>query len=162
MPKVIVQNNNGGIFSIQLPGPKRDAKSRDTTVQLGKVIDLAPNINMIDQADWEQAKKNPIVAAALEERVPHSAAPEQDQKYVGRMRLVEVGLAADKNPLGAMRAPEALHLIEETINTDLLTEWLRSEVRQELRAAIQKQLEEINAPMLGTGAASPVSEEGQP
>jgi hypothetical protein len=158
MPKRIVQNNNGGIFTIQLQGPKPSAEQKavgEHTVQLGKALDLLPGQNMVDAAEWAEAKKNPTVKLALGERVPRSAAPEQDQTLVGRYRLVEGREVPDESPLAKMKPTEVLHLVEETLSVDTLGAWLQTEQRPELRKAIQKQIEEINAPMLGKGGALP-------
>lgn len=158
MPKRIVQNNNGGAVQIQLPGPRPSAEQKavgEHTVQLGKVLDLLPGQVMVDAKDWAEAKKNPTVKLMLGERVPPSMAPEQDQRLVGRCRLVEGPEVADEAPLAKMKMTEALHLIEETLSVDTLGEWLRCEQRPEVRKLLQKQIDEINAPMLGKGGALP-------
>lgn len=168
MPKRILQNNNGGIVTIQLPGPKPSPEQKalgDHTVQLGKQVDLSPGQCMIDARDWNEAKKNPTVKAMLRERVPKSSAPEQAQELVGRYRIVEGPEVPDESPLAKMKPTEVLHMVEETLSVDTLGEWLRTEERPELRKAIQAQIDEINAPMLGKGGALPPpdsSTEGQP
>lgn len=159
MAKMLVQNNCGGMVTLQLPGPARQPGSTDTTVHLGPLSDLGPGMNTVDKGVWEQAKKNPTVQLLLKERVPPSAAPEQDQRLVGRFKLVEVKEVADENPLAKMKTPEAKMLVEETLNVDTLGEWLQGEKRDELRKVIQKQIAEINAPMLGKGGALPPTAE---
>lgn len=165
MPKRIVQNNNGGMFTIQLPGPGPTPEQKavgEYTVQLGSAIDLSPGQNMVDHDLWEQAKKNPTVKKAMKERVPRSTAPEQDQQLVGRFRLVEGPSVADEAPLAKMKPAAALHLIEETLNTNTLAEWLEAESREEIRKAIQAQIDEINAPMLNKGGALPPPDDQNP
>ena len=170
MPKIMIQNNCGGVVTVQLPpvpksaaavvpkGKQPENHPQDHTVNLGKAFDLIPGASVVELGDWMQAKKNPTVQRMLKERVPRSKAPEQEPKLIGRLKLVELRQVADEQPLKAMKAPEALKIIGETLDTGALQTWLKDEERDELRQAIQAQLDELEAPYIGAGHSAPAPE----
>lgn len=166
MPKIMVQNNCGGIVTVQLPPPVKTkpagkgqpaavAHPDDHTVNLGKAVDIIPGTSVIELADWLEAKKNPTVKGMLRERVPRSSAPEQEPHLMGRFKLVEGKQVADDAPLKRMTAPEALKVVRDTLDINALKSWLEKEDRDELRKAITEQMQEIEAPYTPKGHAVP-------
>jgi hypothetical protein len=149
MPKRLIQNNQGGILTLQMAGKPL----ADGSVQLGALVDIPPGVKPIDVSMWNVLKAHPVVKLLLKERIAPSFAPEQDARMVGRYKLVEGPEVADTNPLESMKPTDALKVVQETLDTATLDEWLLAEKREGVRKAITKQMALINEPMLGRGAA---------
>src|SRR5690348_7586042 len=132
MSKIMVQNNHGGMVQVQLRPDKPAAAGKRGDVNLGKVLTLGPGFNAVDKADWEAAKKNPTVQAMMQERIPRSNAPEQDPAMVGRIKLVEGDEVASENPLADMNPLQALRVVEETLDVNVLGLWLQTEQRADV------------------------------
>lgn len=107
-----------------------------TGIQGGGVVSLRPGVNKLEKREWELIKGHPDVKERLEKKVLEIIeGPKEESGDSGETGEVET--------LGQLGAPEAKKLVAETHNTDLLNEWLEDESRKGVKAAIEKQLADI-------------------
>jgi hypothetical protein len=118
----------------------------------GAVVQLVPGPNELEKADWEAIKDHPVVKARMEKDVIDMTR--------GKVKMLEVVVAkvetgsSDDNSgsddnneggstLSSLNATDAVKLIKETFNVELLRKWEEDETRKKPMAAIKAQFEAI-------------------
>ena len=102
----------------------KEARLRSIPVN-GKMIQLKPGINEVDEKDLEEALKIKTIAAAFED---------------GLLENLK-----DSNAITDLNVKRAAVLIAETFDELLLAKWRSAEKRETVKAAIDKQIEFIKA-----------------
>jgi hypothetical protein len=121
---VIVENTAARVICVA------DLKLKKPTA--GETHDaLLPGINEVDEAEWAKAEKIPVVQHMIKE---------------GTLKPQKGKSAAD---LSQLKAPEAIELVENTVDRELLEGWFANEQRKGVLEAIEAQLEEIAVPAGG-------------
>jgi len=116
--------------------------------QISKTIRLLPGNNEIDDADWEVAKQNESIQRSMKAgyiKEVFAKAVEKDED--GNVKKDKNGQPkvkeAPAKTLNDLEAEEARAVVEDTYDIDALKKWLKAEGRDEIRAAIQNQIETI-------------------
>lgn len=123
---MIVQWKQPNLVTVYIPG--QDIAKGGQGFKVGQKI--LPGMNEIDEKDWNELKKHPIL-----------------QPYIEQGDLVEIAKAKDskgKEGIGAYEVKEAKTIIKGTFDKLLLKKWLQGESRDQVRAALQAQLEDID------------------
>lgn len=92
---------------------------------------LLPGINEVDEAEWAKAEKIPVIQHLIKD---------------GTLKPQKGKSAAD---LSQLKAPEAIELVKNTVDRELLEGWFANEQRKGVLEAIEAQLEEIALPAGG-------------
>lgn len=137
MSKVLIKSN------------KTNALSVSTGCASGEVVLLVPGQNEIPADKWARVSKHPDIVKMLKATII-------DPK-VGKVPVLEVlaqgkGKTVDdsgneeggETGLSSMNATNAVKLVKETFNTQVLKTWLEDESRVKVVAAIEKKLKEID------------------
>jgi len=97
-----------------------------------KYLQLLPGNNQIEEADWELAKKN------LQDKLDTGLIEEilEDGKKIKNIKQLS--------------AKKAKEVIKNTFDLDTLQNWQEEEGRDEVRAILYNQTEEINSPTIKT------------
>lgn len=133
---MFVKYNKEGILSLPVPG--------------GKTIILKPGVNAhIDDDDWEKVAKNPIVKQKIEDEVIvpmpsklKSTKKAEDKKKVEEdiQNELEDGASQD---LAEYAVKDAIKLVQETFDVEVLKTWKYEEKRGKVTKAIEEQLDQI-------------------
>ncbi len=116
---MIVENTAARIIlvaELKLKKPGRPDEAPDA---------LLPGINEVDEAEWAKAEKIPVIQHLIKD---------------GTLKPQKGKSAAD---LSTMKAPEAIELVTNTVDRQLLESWFDAESRKGVLEAIEAQLEEI-------------------
>lgn len=88
---------------------------------------LLPGVNEVNAEEWTAAKKSAVVVGWIKEGV-----------------LEEGDAKVSLTTLEKFSAAQAIELVEETVNGELLLEWQAAEKRGGVLAALQKQLDKLD------------------
>ncbi len=130
---MFVKYNKEGILSLPVPG--------------GNTIILKPGVNPnINDEDWEKVAKNPVVNKKIENDIIvamtsklKTAKKAEDKKQVQESIQKELDNGAS-NDLAEYSAKEAIKLIEETYDVEMLKNWKYEEKRGKVVKSIEEQL----------------------
>ena len=109
-------------------------KNLKTTLLIIGGVKMLPGINEVEPEFFEKHKKDFNFFKA--------------NKFLEVVKKQSVGSKIsksnpDKSVLESMNSGEAVDLIEETVNSELLEKWNESESRKTVKKAIKKQLEKL-------------------
>lgn len=147
IPMVVPVRSNRGNVSI----PLADEKWKVT----GELL-LFAGPNMVPADKWEQAKRQPMVRALLEERIKGMKAEEFTKVLghtVGRCVLEENKPCPAEAPLSGMSETDACSLVADIADQTLLQTLRRAEGRVAVRRAIELRIEVIRDPAKAANAA---------
>jgi len=96
---------------------------------------LYPGANTVDAESWKAAKVNPLVKLAIEEGRIQELEPPKDDKQVAPDGSVTT--------TKALEAKEALLLVKNTPDLNLLKKWRETEDRANVQKAIDDQVKAI-------------------
>ena len=138
---VMWQKPNAGIKTIDIPNEKGKAE---------KTIYLVPGANEVETSEWEKAKINPQIQDqikkgyfkefGIEKEVEKSVLNEETGKKE-KQKVKEVVPAK----ISELDASEAVALVKETADLKTLKAWQKIEGRDEVRACIANQIEDIES-----------------
>lgn len=152
-----VTNNTERQINLQLPPPEKSdeekkaddaarAAGRAVPISLDLPLRLMPGLNLVPVEVWERAKKNQLGAPLLmKTKIEPSPAPEANPENVGKMMLVEGQELDAASPLKALSTDAARERVKEMLDGATLRAWMKDEARAEVRRAIEKQIEAIEA-----------------
>lgn len=138
MARYLVVYNRPNLFKI---GPKR----------------FIPGLNEITQEQWDAIKSHPLLPFRFEKQKGQKVAdlvwvdgksPKDAQKKIEELPVEEKGSDSESHSLNGLNAKEAIKLIEETLDLDLLNQWKSAETRKGVLAAIDKQIAVFDAPVV--------------
>jgi hypothetical protein len=140
-----VINNRESLVQAHVPPSlvgKRLGKNRGKNEPpVGPLINLLPGMNLVDSELLGRIRKeNKMFNSFFSMKIESSPAPEQNPEKVGHCILVEGSKVADSAPTVAMKAAAAKAMIAETLNPELLRNWLKEEARPDIRRAIDAQM----------------------
>lgn len=119
------------------------------TLERGNNLKLVPGVNAVEAAKWAQfAEKNTVVKSLMSvgtisvarASVPVPDAPAGDAGTDGG----DGGPDVRATLLGGLKTKEAVALVEETFDVELLNVWKDAVKDKKVAAAIAKQLDTIN------------------
>lgn len=121
-----------------------NTKPRLTTIVSRKgTLRLMPGVNEVSQETWDKVKDHPHLKRLL--AAGHVAVP----KPVGGEGATTVksdgGEVRPADGLAGFSNKEAMRLIGETVDQALLSKWLETETRRNVREAIDKQIEKLKS-----------------
>jgi hypothetical protein len=96
-------------------------------------ITLLPGINKISKADCDHVMKHPIVKDKVESGDLEFLLPEGEEGATPVSALLKLSVK------------DAKETIKGSADVNILTEWFAAEKRKEVKAALEKQIEELNA-----------------
>jgi|SRR5579859_609154 len=94
---------------------------------IGGLFLLQPGVNIeVKTSDWEKAKKIPLI-----------------QHYLQTKDLEVVDATGNNDDLSAFSVSEAVKLVAETFDRNVLNQWLKTDKRSTVTNAIQAQLDKV-------------------
>lgn len=104
----------------------------------GEVICLVPGVNKIQTADWPEFSGHPDIKKMIDSE-------DGEIQQVKEAKVIpEENKDEDVHPdLAKMSAKEAVKVVEQCLNKELLTEWKQMEGRKQVMVAIEKQLDKL-------------------
>lgn len=131
---LIVTNTQPNIVTI--PGPY--TKSPDGTGAMSEFhIHLKPGTNIVSPKEWDRVKDYPTVQVRLK--------PERDRRTKKLLQPHLIAETNDAKSFETMKVPDALALVETTLDRNQLREWLDEEHRSEVRKAISDQIRAVTS-----------------
>jgi hypothetical protein len=117
-------------------GPLCIGDPRKSNYKMAAVIVCTPGVNKIEDEVWERVSKNPEMIKLLEsDRVVVVRASDPDQKAAEKK-----GEAVE---LFGLSLNDAMRVVGQTLNFELLEQWAESETRPKVKRAIEKQLDKL-------------------
>lgn len=113
----------------------------DPTNKTGKVIVCLPGVNTIPDNIWEIIAKNPAVQAKMKPNAEGKILVEVLAEKTPDAKAAEkAGEAVD---LSGMKPAEAVTIVNQCLNKELLEQWMDQDARPKVQRAILKQLEHL-------------------
>ena len=132
---MLVRYDKENIWGIGIPiGGK---KTRTGNTPLGsRLVTLTPGVNRIEDGDWSRIKDHPKVLYALEEGYLEVVTEKQ-----GEAEKTDEGLSSPD--LAGMLVKDAVGIIKDCLNLDLLEKWRGEDSRVGVQKAVADQLKKL-------------------
>jgi hypothetical protein len=105
-----------------------------------EAVTLQPGLNFVDAQKWADAAENPHAKLLMDERIPHSKAPQFNPECAGKPYLVAGAPLPKDNPLGALDVKAAAAMVEELHQATDRERLYKIEARDSVRSAIRTRL----------------------
>lgn len=146
--KSAVINNREGLVQGQLQPRSRNLSGAPIP---HRAVTFLPGVNLVPSEELEELRKNPTFELNFRTAIPHSPAPEQNPERVGKpvLELLEVKgkdgkrvplVVDDELPLAKLEPAAVKTLVDETVVTGFLREWLEQERRPDVAHLITQRI----------------------
>ena len=129
---MLIKNNTQGPISVVLPTKGADGKAD----QSAKCVVLVPGNNKLDQVDVKYVKAHPGLARMLEDGRLTITREESGNAEAAKKKDIAVELEG-------LNQDQAIKIIKETYNVELLESWSESESRAKPSKEIERQLKRL-------------------
>lgn len=114
-----VLNNCQGPHYVQLP-------HADGGRSIGGLLILQPGLNLVDAKQLAELRKNKGFDTLFKTKIQPSKTETADPRKFGKPMLEVVGKELDEGtPFAKLSLEEATGIVEMTLDTDVLSEWLK-------------------------------------
>lgn len=110
--------------------------------KLATVIVCVPGINKLDDLVWHGTKTHPGLKdnKAFKQYIDDGLIVVERERDGNQTESEKKGEAVE---LAGLTAPQAVKIVENTLNMELLESWASSETRPKVRRAVEKQLKAL-------------------
>lgn len=135
---VLLVNNQERIEIMGIPGNETSFLGTELSSQKGR--GLLPGVNFVDGAQLAECRKNKLFNDKFTAKIPKSLAREANSEIFGKVMLVQGREVPAENPLKPFPGEEALGLVEQINDEELVVLLIDAEARDDVRAKLRGRL----------------------
>ncbi len=135
---VLLINNQERIELVGIPGNETSFLGTEISSQRGR--GLLPGVNFVDPEQLVACRVNKLFDAKFTNKIPKSLAREANQEIFGKVMLIQGREVPAASPLKPFSSTEAVELVEQINDEELVITLIEAEARDDVRAKLRSRL----------------------